>query len=361
MPKEMMLFAGNSHLEFANEVAEHLMVSLHEPDMKDVDVPTRKGQLIKWFSNGNCLVDIKRDVRGADCFIIQTQAFGKALNGRDEMGNPIFGNDLSVSDHLMELWLMAYALKSAEAKSVTAVVPYLPYIRSDKKDSPRVGVGIRLIADFCIVSGINRILTMDPHFEQIHAVFNEPVLPVNLLRSKPISAKYIKENFDLTNAVMVASDASEGKRAGSMAQLLGLDMAIIDKRREGDDEQARAVAMIGDVEGKSCLLTDDETSSGGTIIEAAEYCERSGAKDVIAFVTHGVLSVLPKLQQLQEMKIIKQVIVTDTIPVPEEKRFSKLTIVPVSRNFANAIKIIFEQKSLDGYKRSLYDEFDKVE
>lgn len=354
MPKGLKLFAGNSHLQFAREVARHLDVRLYEPDLAD-----KKGRQITWFSNGNCLVDIKENVRDFHCFIIQTQASGRALIGKDEQGNDLWGCDLRLSDMIMELFLMIHALKTSGATSVTVVMPYMPYIRSDKKDHARVCIGARLMADLLTESGADRILLMDPHFAQINGFFDEKIVKVEVLKGKPIIARHFLEKHDLEDYAIIAPDVGDSKPCGALATNLGLPMAIIDKRRYGDDEKAKPEALIGidRVKGKVGIMPDDEVASGGTMIEGAEFVVGKGVKSLILAPTHAVFSSMKGLVAMEANAAIQEVIVTDTIPIDPEKRaaLKKLKVIPVTRNFADAIRILFYGESLDKYKAGLYE------
>jgi ribose-phosphate pyrophosphokinase len=195
MAGKIQIFAGNSHPEFADKVAEHLGLKVSGPDVRD-----RKGKQVTMFSNGNLFVDIKRNVRDDNCFVIQTQA-------------------PNVSDHCMELFFLVRALKAAKARSVTAVMPYMPYIRSDKKDHARACIGARLFLDLLKESGVDRIIIMDPHFEQVHGFIDEKNVEVEIFRSKPVLAHHIRNSYDLSNAVVVMADIGGAKRSSSMVNL----------------------------------------------------------------------------------------------------------------------------------------------
>ena len=358
MSKRLMLFAGNSHLGFARQIAKHLGLPLYEPDYCD-----ENGNQVLWFSNENCFVDIKTKVTDCHCFVIQTQAPGRALVGKDDQGNDLFGQDLRVSDMITELLMMIRALKAAGAK-VTAVMPYMPYIRSDKKDHPRSCVAARLFADQLIRAGADGILLMDPHFDQIHGFFDETKMKVSVLKARPVIAKYFLINKKLSEYAIAAPDASEAKRSSSLAGLLNLEMGFVYKKRIGDAEKVVPVALIGKdaIEGKKTIMPDDEIASGGTIVEGANFAVKNGAKSVLPALAHPVLTSMDALQALQDNDAIEEVIVTDTIPVPQEKRdiLRKLRVLTVAPNFAEAIRTIYHGDSLHLYKRSLYDGFDEL-
>lgn len=347
---ELKLFAGNSHLEFSHKVATILHQELHDPTEAD-----KKGRQVTWFSNGNVQVDIKHNVRGCDCFVIQTQAEGAEFCGLDKDGQPKFGRHLTPNDFLMELLMIVKALSSAKAGRVTAVMPYFPYIRSDKKDHPRVAIGARLVADMLRTAGADSVLMMDPHFGQIHGFFDEKAVGVDTLRAKPVFVRDIRARYDLRNCVVGAPDVNEAKHSGAVATMMKLPIAIIDKRRTGDDEKAKPVAMIGDVKGKCVLMFDDETASGGTIAESCEFLQKQGATALSAFITHGVLSVPAGVARLCEHPLLRELVITDTIPLSPEKRHPKIRVVSVADNFAEAIRRLHEGLSLDEYKESLYE------
>ena len=331
MDEGFKLFAGNSHLGFARQIAKHLDVPLYEPDFAD-----ETGRQLLWFSNQNCFADIKVKVRNCHCFVIQTQAPGRALIGKDDNDNDLFGDYLRVSDMITELLVLIRALKGAGAK-VTVVMPYMPYIRSDKKDHPRACVTARLFADQLTNAGADGILIMDPHFDQIHGFFDETRTRVSVLKAKPIFARYFLANRVMSEYAIAAPDASESKRSSSLAGLLGLDMAFVDKRRIGDEEKVKPVAMIGrgKIQGKKTIMPDDEIASGGTIIEGANFTVESGASSVLPTLTHGVLTSMDALHDLQANDCIEEVIVTDTIPVPDEKKaiLKKLRVISVADHF----------------------------
>lgn len=351
MSQKFMLFAGNSHLEFARAVARELNVPLHEPDESD-----KRGPMIKWFSNGNVLIDIKCNVRGKHVFVIQTQAPSRALIGRDPSGADVFGCELSVSDIIIELWWLTHTLTCAGAR-VTVVMPYMPYIRSDKQDHPRAGIGARIFADILMNVGARGLLLMEPHFMQIHGFFDQLRIKVDTLNMKPIFGLDILR-ADQGKTVFVAPDIGEAKHLGPFVRMLNMPIAIIDKNRNADDEQASAEKLVGTVDGLDCWVVDDETMSCGTLLEAADFCQRRGARSLQAAIAHPILSSPEGLLRVQEHPLISELLVTDTIPVPPEKRIQKLRIRSVVPEFAGAIGILaaspHEGNSLDAFKEGLY-------
>jgi ribose-phosphate pyrophosphokinase len=274
------------------------------------------------FSNENILVQIDDNVREADVFVIQPSC------------SP-------VSDGIIELLITLDALKHASAGRITAVLPYFPYTRSDKKDRPRISITARLMADLLQAAGADRILTMNLHSPQVQGFFH---IPVDQLQAAPILCDYLRASRDLTNYVLVAGDVGESKDVGDYATRLDLPIAIVDKRRHGDDEVARAVNVIGDVDGKVALIIDDEVASGGTLVEAARFLLERGAVAVEACVVHGVLS--GKAVERIAASPIRQLVVTDTIPLPESKRIPKIHVQSVAPIFADAIHAIHDGLSV---------------
>lgn len=337
MSEQAMLFAGNSHLEFARALKEYLGWPLFEPTHSD----KRGRPQIKWFSNGNVFVDIKPVVQGAHCFFIQTQAHPD-----------------KVSDHFVEMLWMVRALKGAGASNVTVVMPKSMYDRSDQKDHAQCCVGFKLFVELLTAAGMTGYLTMEPHFAQIHGFFDENIVRVDTLRAKPIFARHIIENYDLKNLVVVAPDFNEAKHSGPIASLLGVECATIDKRRQGDDEEAKAFGIIGSVAGKDGILFDDECASGKTFLEAVETCfdvKKGGMLSMRALFAHLVLTSPKYLAAMQANDRIKEIVGLDTVPVPPEKKIPKLKILSTVKYFGEAIKLIHAGEKLDPYKESLYE------
>jgi ribose-phosphate pyrophosphokinase len=274
------------------------------------------------FSNENMLVQIDENVREADVFVIQPSC-------------------PPVSDGIVELLMTIDALKHASAGRITAVLPYFPYVRSDKKDRPRISVVARLMADLIQTAGADRILTMNLHSPQVQGFFR---IPADQLQAAPLLCDYLRASRDLSGYVLVAGDVGESKDVGHYAARLDLPIAIVDKRRYGDDEAARAVNLIGDVEGKTALIIDDEVASGGTLAEAARFVLERGAVAVEACVVHGVLS--GKAVERLEASALRQLVVTDTIPLPEHKRSAKFHVKSVAPLFADAIRAIHDGSSV---------------
>ncbi len=309
MVDAIRILSGSAHPAFAAEVCRHVGVELCR---------TRTVR----FSNENLMVQIAENVRETDAFVIQPSC-------------------APVSDGIMELLITIDALKHASARRITAVLPYFPYARSDKKDQPRISITARLMADLLETAGADRVLTMDLHSPQVQGFFR---IPVDQLRAAPILCDHLRATRDLTNYVLVAGDVGEAKEIGGYANRLNLPIAIVDKRRDGDDEKPRAVALIGDVAGKRALIVDDEIASGGTLMEATAFLLNRGAISVEAVAVHPVLSG----QAVQKIAAspLESMVVTDTIPLPEEKRIDKIEICSVTGLFADAIQAIHDGSSI---------------
>ncbi|MEK7269756.1 MAG: ribose-phosphate pyrophosphokinase [Planctomycetota bacterium] len=307
MEGRLKVFAGASHPRLAEDICYLL------------DIPLGKSRSVK-FSNENLMIQIEENVRECDVFVIQTSA-------------------PPVNEGIIETLILIDALKHASAARVTAVLPYFPYARSDKKDKPRISITARLMADLLMTAGADRVLTMDLHSPQIQGFFR---IPVDQLKAVRTICDFWQAR-DLSDYVLVAGDAGEAKELGAYANRLNLPMAIVDKRRYGDDEKPRAVNVIGDVDKKHCLIVDDEVASGGTLIEAAQFLMKRGALSVQATCVHPVLSG-NAVSRIAESPI-DQLIVTDSISTTE-KQFDKLTVLPVAPLFAKAIRRIHEGDSV---------------
>lgn len=303
------VIGGTAHPELARDICKCLGIE-----------PCRT--TVVRFSNENILVQIDENVREADVFVIQPSC-------------------PPVSDGIIELLITIDALKHASAGRITAVLPYFPYARSDKKDRPRISITARLMADLLQTAGADRVLTMNLHSPQVQGFFR---IPADQLQAAPILCDYLRDSRDLSNHVLVAGDVGESKDVGAYAARLDLPIAIVDKRRSGDDEVARAVNLIGDVAGKVALIVDDEVASGGTLVEAARFVLERGAVAVEACVVHPVLS--GKAVERIDASPIRQLVVTDTIPVPPARRIAKLEVRSVAHLFAGAILAIHEGLSI---------------
>jgi ribose-phosphate pyrophosphokinase len=307
MNARLKIFSGNSHPGLARAICDA------------IDVPLGQYEVVR-FKNDNLMVKIGENVRECDVFYIQTSV------------DP-------VNDNVMEALIAIDALKSASAARVTAVLPYFPYARSDKKDRPRISITARLIADLLQTAGADRVLTMDLHSPQIQGFFR---VPVDQLIAAPIICKHL-ESRDLENTVLVAGDAGEAKELGRFANRLHLPMAVVDKRRFGDDDRAVATNLIGDVKGMHALIVDDEIATGGTICEAARFLMDKGALSCSVAATHGVLAG-PAIERINN-SVFENVVVTDTIPMGN-KRSDKIHVISVASLFARAIRRIHDGDSV---------------
>ena len=296
---ELKIFTGNSHPELANSVCEYL------------DIPLGQAEVFK-FANDNTFVRIQENVRQRDVFIIQPTSF-------------------PVNANLMELLIMIDACKRASAGRITAVIPYYGYGRTDKKDQPRVPITARLVADLLTAAGADRVLTVDLHAGQIQGFFN---IPVDELTALPILADYF-EKKEIRDLVVVAVDIGISKKARDVADRLHASLAIIEKRRVGNNEITETMNVIGDVEGKVALTFDDEIATGGTIVNAATALAEHGVTEVFCCVTHPVLS--GKAPQLMAESNFSEIVVSDTIPVPPEKRNGKIKVLSVAPLLGEAI------------------------
>jgi ribose-phosphate pyrophosphokinase len=309
----LKVFAGNSNPQLTQAICEAL------------EIPLGKAFVGK-FSDGEARIEIGENVRGADVFVVQT-------------GAP------PVNDSLMELLVMVDAFKRASARRITAVMPYYCYARQDRKNKPRVPITARLIADLITRVGARRILTMDLHAGQIQGFFD---VPVDNLYASPIILPYIKEHFG-PDLVIVSPDAGGVPRARAYAKMLKASLAMIDKRR-ADVNQAEALNIIGEVDGKTAVVLDDMVDTAGTLVEAARTLMEKGATAVHTCVTHAVLSG-PAIERIQASPI-ESMVVTDTLPLnPEAKKCAKITCISASRLFSTAIRSIHNEDSIS----SLFD------
>jgi ribose-phosphate pyrophosphokinase len=245
-----------------------------------------------------------------------------------------------VNDHLMELWIMIDAARRSSAGRITVVIPYYAYGRTDKKDQPRVAITARLIADFISVAGADRVLTIDLHAGQIQGFFNIPLDELSALR---MLANRFREK-GLSDVVVTATDAGAGKRAREVADVLDAPIAFVDKERRDNSEKAEAGNLVGDVRGKIALLIDEEISTGGTVVEAANVLLAHGATEVYCGATHAVFA--GNAHERLASSRIKEFVVTDTLPIPEEKRFPGLEIISVAPLLGEAIRRIHNGDSI---------------
>ena len=306
--KNIKIFACNSAKDFTQEICDCLGLPLGKMDSYK-------------FKNDNNFIQFNESVRDQDVYIVQT-------------------TEVPVNERIMELLIAIEAAKRASAKRITAVLPYFMYSRSDKKDQPRVPVSAKLMAKLIETAGADRIITCDLHNAAIQAYFE---IGCDRLSSTCLLKKYFSDkNFE--DAVVVATDAGSSKKAYKFSRLLNCPMALIDKRRAGNNDKAVATNIIGKVEGKTCLIFDDEISTAETLVEAIKICNEKGAKEIYAGATHGIL-VGDAVEKLKDSPA-KEIVITNTVPVGEEKKFDKLKILTIAPLFAESIKRINEGEPL---------------
>jgi len=306
--KNIKIFACTTAEEFTKEICEYL------------DLPLGQMNVMK-FKNDNTFVQILETVRDQDVYIVQT-------------------TKPPVNERVMELLIAIDALKRASAGRINVVLPYYMYSRSDKKDQPRVPVTAKLMAQILEAAGATRVITCDLHNPAIQAYFN-----INCDR---ISAQRLLQDYfvnkNLKDMVVVATDAGSSKKAYKYSKFFGCPMAMIDKRRDGNDDRAIASTVIGDVEGKQAIIFDDEIDTAGSIIETARILEKFGAKEIYAGCTHGVLSA-NAVERIQDSPI-KELVMTNTIPLDDHKKIDKIKVLSIAPLFAESIKRINEGRPL---------------
>ncbi|MDH7570865.1 MAG: ribose-phosphate pyrophosphokinase [Armatimonadota bacterium] len=310
MNRPLRVFAGRSNRDLAREICDCL------------NIPLGKVTFSR-FANDNLFVQIEESVRESDVFVVQSSC-------------------PPVSEHLVELLILIDALRSASASRITAVLPYYPYVRSDKKDQPRISITAKLVAQLLKAAGAGRVLTMTLHSPQIQGFFD---VPVDHLQSTPVLCDYFSRLPIIRQCVAVAPDAGSAKRAGTYAQRLNLPLAFVDKRRIGNTDEVTSRAVVGDVRGRPVIVFDDEISTGGSLLGAVEVLRAAGAGDIYVGCTHGVLCG-PAVQRIAESPI-REVVVTNTVPVPPEKRHPKIRVLSVAPLFAEAILRTHTGQSID--------------
>ena len=306
--ERLCIFSGNANRALAEEMCAVLGIGLSPLE-------------IARFSNDNLSVRVLTNVRERDVFVVQpfTQP---------------------VSDHILELFIIMDALRSASARRITAIIPYFSYARSDKKDAPRISITGRLMADLIKAAGADRVLTMDLHSDAVHGFFS---MPVDHLTAIPLIADHIRQNMDLARAVAVATDAGGAKRVGKFAARLNVPMAIIDKRRTSDTEVQQGL-VVGDVKGRDAIIFDDEIATGGTLIETARTLTRAGVRHMIMGATHGVLCGRATVN-LAASKV-DRFVVTNTVSIDAAKRIDQLKVLSVAPLMAEAVKRIHTGESV---------------
>ena len=313
--KHLMLFSGRAYPGLAEEIADLLKVEI---------VPTRAFN----YANSEIYVRFEESVRGSDAFVIQSHA-------------------APVNEWVMEQLIMVDALKRASAKRITVVAPFYPYARQDKKHRGREPISARLIADLFRTAGANRLMSVDLHAAQIQGFFDGPL---DHLWALPVLSGYVQQKYDTAEMTVVSPDAGRVRVADMWADRLNCALAIIHKRRDPNVVNTVVVhEVVGDVSGRVCLLVDDMIDTAGTICQASEALLARGAKSVIAAATHPVLSG-PALDRLQA-SAFEEVIVSNTLPIPAQRQFDRLTVLSIAPLIARAITEVFE----DGSVTSLFD------
>jgi ribose-phosphate pyrophosphokinase len=313
--KRMMIFSGSSYPELAREVADHLGMRLGEVKLSQ-------------FANGELYARFTESVRGADVYVIQSHVS--------------MPDGMSINDFIMEQLVMLDALKRASAKRTVAVIPYYGYSRSDKKAQSREAIVARMMADMYESVGVDRIMSIDLHTGQIQGFFHDPF---DALTALPLLKGWIEEHTDANERVIVSPDAGRVRLTEKFAGHLGAPIAILHKRRDPSQHNvSETLDVIGDVEGRTAILIDDMIDTAGTICGAAELLMQRGAKRVIACATHPIFSD-PAARRLEE-SVIESVVVTNTIPIPPQRRSNKLVVLSIAPIIASALRAVFEDQSV---------------
>lgn len=314
--KRLLLASGRSHPALAEAVARELGVELAKLSAYD-------------FANGEIFVRFEESVRGTDAFVLQSHTF-------------------PINKWIMEQLLLIDALRRASARRISVIMPYYGYARQDKKHRGREPISARLMADLLKTAGADRIMTVDLHTSQIQGFFDGPV---DHLFAIKILAEHVQSRYDKNEITIVSPDSGRVRVAERWTDILGSPLAIIHKRRDPDvPNEVRMFEVVGDVQGRVCVLVDDMIDTGGTIVKAAETLFDNGAKAVIVTATHGILS--GKAAEKLQGSRIAEVVVTDTLPIIPESLFNKLTILPIAPMIANAVREVFHEGSVT----SLFDE-----
>jgi ribose-phosphate pyrophosphokinase len=309
MKDNLVLLTGNAHPDLAKKISRIMDVPLGEI-------------VVKKFSDDETFCRIYTNIRKRDVYIIQPTS-------------------KPVNDNLMELLIIIDACKRSSCRSITAVIPYYGYSRTDKKDQPRVPITAKLVADLLTVAGADHIITIDLHAEAIQGFFD---IQVDHLYGLPVFINFLKKTMKKDKLVIVSPDAGGVARARAYAKRLGAELAIIDKRRKGNEDQTEILHVIGEVEGKNCVLVDDIIDTAGSITKAAKVLKEKGAHRVHALAVHAVLSG-PAMERLSESPIEK-VIVTDTVPIDPAKKIAKIEVLSVAGLLAETIKRSYQGDSV---------------
>jgi ribose-phosphate pyrophosphokinase len=310
---KLAVFSGNAHLKLAQDICKYLKVKLSDA-------------LVNRFSEGEIRVKINENIRGKDVFIIQPTS-------------------PPPNDNLMELLILIDALKRASASRITAVIPYFGYARQDRKDQPRVPITAKLVANLLTVSGANRILTIDLHAGQIQGFFD---IPVDHLFAVGVFIEYLNK-LKLKNIVVVSPDVGGIKMARAYAKRLFAHLAIIDKRRDSPDK-TEVMHILGDVEDMNAVIVDDLISTGSSLIEAVQALKKAGARNILAAISHGVLS-HPAIERIDKCRALEKLLITDSIPLDNHKKHPKIQVLTVAPLLGEAIKRIHNEESVS----SLFD------
>ena len=307
--KDVVVFAASESAEkFTKEICNYLNLEMGKVNCQK-------------FQNDNNFVQILETVREKDVFVIQT-------------------TEPPVNERIMEMLIMVDAIKRAAAKRITLVLPYYIYSRTDKKDQPRVPVTAKLLAQLIEAAGVSRVITCDLHNPAIQAYFN---INCDVLTGQSHLQKYFDQK-NIENKVVVATDAGSSKKAYKYAKHFNCPIALIDKRRDGNNDKAIASNVIGDIKGKNALIFDDEVDTAGSIMETIRILKEAGAKDIYVGCTHGVLSG-PAIERINGSEL-KELVMTNTIPLTPEKKSDKIVVVSLSELFGEAIKRINEATSI---------------
>jgi ribose-phosphate pyrophosphokinase len=310
----MKIISGNSNRPLAEAISSYLNLQ-------------QAKAVVKRFADMEIFVEIQENVRGQDVFIVQSTSF-------------------PANDHLMELLIIVDALRRSSAHRITAVIPYFGYARQDRKSSPRTPISAKLVANLITRAGADRVLTLDLHAGQIQGFFD---IPTDNLFAGPVLVRDIKEHYDLRNTVVVSPDVGGVVRARALAKRLGTPLAIVDKRRDRPGE-SEVMNIIGDVKGHSCILIDDIVDSGGTLCNAAEALMAQGAKDVAAYITHGVLSG-GAVARITSSKL-KSLVITDSIQPTEAVKVARnIRVISIAPLIGEAIGRTSREESVS----SLFD------
>lgn len=308
MNGDILIFSGNANKDLAQKICQSVGLSLSNAS-------------VGRFSEGEIQVKVNVDVRGKDVFVVQPMSY-------------------PVNESCMELFILIDALRRASARRITAVVPYFAYARQDRKDQPRVPITAKLIANMLTVAGTNRVLTMDLHADQIQGFFD---IPLDNLYGYSVFLDHFKKMKLDGNLVVVSPDIGGIKRSRQYADRLGAEMVVIDKKRYFTG-QTEVMNILGEVKGQNVVIVDDLVATGGSLVQAAEALKKEGAKDIYAAITHPVLSG-PAIERIKASPI-KKLLVTNTIPIPEQKMIENIEIVCVGSLFAEAIKRIHREESI---------------